>query len=99
MNYKILLVAAGVLALGCNEKKTDGTEAKGSTAAAAVEPSCDAVVAKMLSFQPGSGEPEKKLLTKMCPGMPVAMKSCVVGAKTKEDYDKCSKLGAGKPIQ
>jgi hypothetical protein len=52
----------------------------------------------MLSFQPGSGEPEKKLLTAACPSMPAPLKACVAAAKTKAEYDLCSKQGAGQKL-
>jgi hypothetical protein len=50
---------------------------------------CDAVVAKLAGFNPGSGEPEKKLWTKMCDGMPQGVRACIVAAGTLEDSQKC----------
>ena len=87
--------AALVLVMGCLAMVACGK----TDAAPAGPPSCDVVVPKMLSFQPGSGEPEKKLLTGMCPSMPAELKTCVVAAKDKAAYDACSKSSAAqKPL-
>lgn len=60
-------------------------------AAAAADAPCDAVVAKLASYDTSAGEPEKKLWTKMCADMPPAMRSCIVASKTKEERDACGK--------
>ncbi len=77
--------------LGCSKDKAEAeaTGSKAEPAAAAGEVSCDAVVAKLAGFNPGSGEAEKKLWTKMCAEMPAAARACVVAAKTLEDSQKC----------
>lgn len=90
-----LLGCLAMIAVGCGKTADKAGDTGG---AAAAPPACDAVVAKMLSFQPGSGEPEKKLLTAACPSMPPALKSCVVAAKTKAEYDQCGKQGAGQKL-
>src|SRR5262245_37764014 len=70
-----------------------GKPAEGATADAP----CDAVVAKLASFDSSAGDAEKKLWTKMCADMPPAMRACIVASKTKEERDVCDK--GGKPIK
>lgn len=55
----------------------------------AAAPSCDVVVDKIASFNPGSGAPEKKLWGKMCADMNDAQKSCVVAASDMDGMKKC----------
>lgn len=58
---------------------------------AAGDAPCDAVVAKLASYDATAGEPEKKLWTKMCADMPAPMRACIVASKTKEERDACGK--------
>lgn len=95
---KLSVMFAGVFALVAVACSKDADKAGSGAATAAAEPACDVVVAKMLSFQPGSGEPEKKLLTAACPSMPGPMKSCIAAAKTKAEYDGCSKQGGNQKL-
>lgn len=98
ISRQICVVAFLSVAFFACSKDPAGAAATGATAepgaaakpaAAAAEVSCDAVVAKLASFNPGSGEPEKKLWTKMCAEMPAGARACVVAAKTLEDSQKC----------
>lgn len=101
MKAKLLctLVIVSVTALACGkDKAAEGTAGSKTEPAAAEKPaaekpvadvSCDAVVAKLAGFNPGSGEPEKKLWTKMCNEMPQGVRACVVAASTLEASQKC----------
>jgi hypothetical protein len=101
MNAKLLCVLAvvSVALFACDKDKAAGettgskTEPASAEKPAAAKPAadvaCDAVVAKLAGFNPGSGEPEKKLWTKMCDGMPNGVRACIVAAATLEDSQKC----------
>jgi hypothetical protein len=102
MISKTLCVAVllSTFAVACDSAKSGGDPAGSGSAApgaaakpagAAADAPCDAVVAKLASYDPSSGEPEKKLWSKMCEGMPPAMRACIVASKTKEERDACGK--------
>jgi len=84
MNAKLLcaLAVVSVALFACDKDKP-------AAAKPAADVACDAVVAKLAGFNPGSGEPEKKLWTKMCDGMPNGVRACIVAAATLEDSQKC----------
>jgi hypothetical protein len=91
------LLVLGLL-LGCDSGgggKPAGSAAPGASGAPATatgqQVDCAAVVEKLASYQPGSGEPEKKLWTKMCEAMPPAARSCIVASKTPAERDACIK--------
>lgn len=67
-----------------------------ATAAPAGDTPCTAVVDKLASYDPKSGEPEKKLWGKMCESMAPAMRACIVASKTAEERDKC---GSGEKLK
>ena len=70
-----ILVVLGLLAVAaCNNSAAATT---GGTATAA---DC---VNKLMSVNPGSGAPEKKLFTSMCDSLTAEQRSCVVSAKAK----------------
>lgn len=98
MKISLLFAALLTLNVAACSKEADKAGTGTSAAPATAEPACDAVVAKMMSFQPGSGEAEKKFLTAACPSMPPAMKTCIVAAKTKADYDACSKAAGNQKL-
>jgi len=76
-----ILVVLGLLAVAaCNNS---AAAASGGTASAA---DC---VSKLMSVNPGSGAPEKKLFTSMCDSLTPDQRSCVASAKAKNDMDKC----------
>jgi hypothetical protein len=89
MKKSLFVVFAVCFAIGCNKGSKDDPAA--SKAAAKAEVTCDAVVEKLASFQPGSGEPEKKLWNKMCAEMPPSARACIVGAKSEAERDACIK--------
>lgn len=100
MNLKLVLIAAfaSTVALACskNQESAPGTQSEQAPAAEANKApegdvSCEAVVAKLASYDSQAGEPEKKLWTKLCEAMPPKMKSCIVASKTPEERDKCTK--------
>ncbi len=57
--------------------------------APAAAPSCDKVVDNIASFNPGSGEAERKLWNKMCAEMSDDEKTCVAAAKDMDGMKKC----------
>src|SRR5688572_7157520 len=59
--------------------------------APAGETSCDAVVAKLASYESAAGDPEKKLWQKMCADMPPEARTCIVASKTTAERDGCIK--------
>jgi hypothetical protein len=105
MNTKLpcMLAVISLAMFGCDKDKPVGETGSKTEPAAADKPAadkpaadkpaadvaCDAVVAKLAGFNPGSGEPEKKLWTKMCDGMPQGVRACIVAAGTLEDSQKC----------
>lgn len=83
------VVSVTVVAVtGCNKGSSSGA---GGDAKPAAVPDCTAVVAKMASFQTSSGEPEKKLWTKMCAELSGPQKTCIVAAKSLDDEKACLK--------
>src|SRR5688500_12222953 len=68
-----------------------GAPAASGAAAPGGQVDCAAVVAKLASYQTDSGEPEKKLWTKMCEAMPPAARACIVASKTPAERDACIK--------
>jgi len=97
---RILYVAFVLAAFtaACDSQKSGGEPAAAGSSAAAAKPaggggdvSCDAVVAKFVSFDSSAGDPEKKLWAKACADMPPAVRSCIVGAKSKADGEACMK--------
>ena len=74
------------------------TAAAAATMALAGDTPCSAVVDKLASYDPKSGEPEKKLWGKMCEAMPAPARACIVASKTAEERDKCM-AGAEKPFK
>jgi hypothetical protein len=99
-----VLAVVSLAMLACDKDKPAGETTGSKTEPAAAEKpaaekpaadkpaadvACDAVVAKLAGFNPGSGEPEKKLWTKMCDGMPQGVRACIVAAGTLEDSQKC----------
>lgn len=104
---RILFVSVllSCFALGCNSEKAGGEPAGAMSGAPAAAPAgttpkpiavgevapCDAVVAKLASYDPKSGEPEKKLWTKMCAELPPAARTCIVASKTEAERDACIK--------
>jgi hypothetical protein len=81
-NAWMVLVVMAVA--GCNNSASSGSAA--STSGGASSADC---VTKLMSQNPGSGDPEKKLFTSMCDGLTADQRSCIVNAKTKDDQDKC----------
>lgn len=89
-----VLVVLSVAMFACSKEKAGGEETGAKAAAAgdqpaAAEVSCDAVVAKLAGFNPGSGEPEKKLWGKMCAEMSPKARACTVAAASLEESQKC----------
>lgn len=107
MTRLIIMAALGSMSLlACAKQEPTGAAGSaapaGSPAAAspaagdkagapAGETSCDAVVAKLASYDTSAGEPEKKLWTKLCAEMSPEAKSCIVASKTPDERDKCMK--------
>jgi hypothetical protein len=77
---------------GESTAKADATTAAEEPAAAAESgqaPACDKVVDKIASFNPGSGEPERKLWNKMCDEMTPEQRTCVTGTSDMRGMNTC----------
>ncbi len=84
----VVFFSLAAVAAGCGGQGSSGT----TGGAAGDKPaSCDAVVKVLMDANKGSGDPEKKLFTKMCADLTPAERSCIVNAKTTTDRDACLK--------
>ncbi len=91
------------MASACDDKAASTGSAEGSAKAAdtpaasaaakdepaAKAPACDAVVDKIASFNPGSGDAERKLWNKMCDEMAPKERTCAVGVKDMAGLKGC----------
>ena len=76
---------------GCNNSGSGGSGAASTSGASSAD-----CVNKMVSWNPASGDPEKKLFTSMCDALTADQRSCIVAAKTADDGKKCM---PNKPLQ
>ena len=90
IGYAVVLL---LVVAGCNNSSSGGSGAASTSGGGASSADC---VTKMMSFNPGSGDPEKKLFGAMCDSLTGDQRTCIVNAKTADDGKKCM---PNKPLQ
>jgi hypothetical protein len=90
MRIGFSVVAMVAMVAACNNSSAGG----GSASASGSGASTSDCVNKMMSWNPGSGDAEKKLFDSMCSSITADQRTCIVKAKTDAEGKKCL---PGKP--